>query len=209
MAKESSFKNMTLTLLVITMVSSAVLAGAYRLTEDAINKVKIKKVNDGIANVLPEFDNDPSSEVSSKFIDGDSVWIYNATKDGEFVGSAIQTFTNNGFAGRISLMVGFLPDGSINNIEVISHNETPGLGDKIEPKKGTFSLQFKGKNPETMKLTVKKDGGDIDAITASTISSRAFCDAVSRAYTVFREDVMKTLGEWDGASGATSKASQN
>jgi electron transport complex protein RnfG len=202
MAKESTFKNMTLNLLVITLVSSALLAGAYELTKDAIKQVEIKKVNDGIANVLPEFDNDPSSDMFSKFLDGDSVKVYKAIKGGEFVGAAVQTFTNSGFGGRISLMVGFLPDGAINNIEVISHNETPGLGDKIETKKSGFSVQFQGKNPETFKISVKKDGGDVDAITASTISSRAFCDAVSRAYKVFREDVMKA-GEWDGTSGAT------
>jgi electron transport complex protein RnfG len=205
MARISSFKNMTLTLFVITLASSAVLAGVYKLTEDAIKQVKIKKINDGIANVLPEFDNNPSEEVSAKFVDGDSIKIYSASKDGTFVGAAVQTFTDKGFGGRISLMVGFLPNGDINNIAVISHNETPGLGDKIEPKKGKFSLQFHGKNPETVNLVVRKDGGEVDAITASTISSRAFCDAVARAYKVFREDVMKTEGEWDGASGATSK----
>ncbi|HRC93634.1 MAG TPA: RnfABCDGE type electron transport complex subunit G, partial [Tenuifilaceae bacterium] len=92
-----------------------------------------------------------------------------------------------GFGGRIELMVGFLPDGTINKITVISHKETPGLGDKIDPGKSDFSVQFEGKNPETFKVMVKKDGGDVDAITASTISSRAFCDAVNRAYKAFKE----------------------
>jgi electron transport complex protein RnfG len=87
---------------------------------------------------------------------------------------------------------------------VISHSETPGLGDKIDHRKHGFSLQFHGKNPETYKLVVSKEGGDVDAITASTISSKAFCDAVARAYAVYREDIMKK-GEWDGNTGATPK----
>lgn len=64
-------------------------------------------------------------------------------------------------------------------------NETPGLGDKIDKSKSSFPEQFVGKNPGQSSIQVKNDGGDIDAITAATISSRAFCDAVNRAYTAF------------------------
>ncbi|MDR2286383.1 MAG: RnfABCDGE type electron transport complex subunit G [Prevotellaceae bacterium] len=204
MAKESSFKNMALTLLVICFVSSGILAGVYELTKDAIDAVRIQKINRGIAEVLPPFDNNPSENVYKKFVDGDTVYVYIATKDAKDVGVAVQTFTNNGYGGRIVLLVGFLADGTINNINVISHNETPGLGDKIDAKKHRFSLQFCGKNPDTYKLAVKKEGGDVDAITASTISSKAFCNAVARAYQVYREDVMKK-GKWDGNTSATSK----
>lgn len=84
-------------------------------------------------------------------------------------------------------MVGFLPDGTINDIVVVEHNETPGLGDMIEKEKSDFSVQFKNKNPENFELSVKKDGGDVDGITASTISSRAYCDAVDRAYEAFKK----------------------
>lgn len=202
MAKESSFKNMVLTLLSITLVSSAVLAGVYELTKESIEAVRIQKINSGISNVLPPFDNNPSENVYKKFVDGDTIYVYTATKEGKDVGSAVQTFTNNGYGGKFVLMVGFLADGTINNIDVISHSETPGLGDKISPRKSGFSLQFHGKNPENYKLVVTKEGGDVDAITASTISSKAFCDAISRAYKVYREDIMKT-GKWDGATGAT------
>ena len=204
MARESSFKNMALTLFVITFVSSAVLAGVYELTKDAIDAVRIRKINQGISEVLPPFDNNPSDSVYKKFVYGDTVYVYIATKDGQNTGAAVQTFTNCGYGGKFVLLVGFLADGTINNIKVISHNETPGLGDKIDPAKHGFSLQFHGKNPETYKLTVSREGGNVDAITASTISSKAFCDAVARAYAVYREDVMKT-GEWDGNTGATTK----
>ncbi|MDR1593029.1 MAG: RnfABCDGE type electron transport complex subunit G [Prevotellaceae bacterium] len=204
MAKESSFKNMALTLLVICFVSSGILVGVYELTKDAIDAVRVQKINRGIAEVLPPFDNNPSENVHKKCVDGDTVYVYIATKDGKNAGAAVQTFTNNGYGGRIALLVGFLADGTINSINVISHNETPGLGDKIDHKKHGFSLQFHGKHPDTYKLVVKKEGGDVDAITASTISSKAFCDAVARAYAVYHEDVMKE-GEWDGNTGATKQ----
>jgi electron transport complex protein RnfG len=61
----------------------------------------------------------------------------------------------------------------------------------MDPKKSDFSLQFKGKNPGTFKLAVTKDGGQVDAITAATISSRAFCDAVDLAYRAFRQVAQK------------------
>ena len=80
-------------------------------------------------------------------------------------------------------MVGFLPNGCIYNIEVLELKETPGLGTKMTEEK--FKGQFKNKNPKNFKLIVKKDNGDVDAITAATISSRAFCDAVQRAYNAF------------------------
>ena len=88
-------------------------------------------------------------------------------------------------------MVGFDNDGKIIDIVVLKHSETPGLGDKMKKDKSDFSLQFMGKDPATFKLAVKKDMGDVDAITASTISSRAYCDAVQRAYDKFME-VKKT-----------------
>ena len=82
-------------------------------------------------------------------------------------------------------MAGFKPDGTIINITVLEHKETPGLGTKMtEPK---FKDQFSDKNPEQFILKVKKDGGPVDAITAATISSRAFCDAVQRGYNTLQK----------------------
>jgi len=91
-----------------------------------------------------------------------------------------------GFSGRFDIMVGFDHEGNIFNTEVLSHQETPGLGDKMDKKKSDFPLQFTGKNPETNNLAVKKDGGEIDAITAATITSRAFSDAVNNAWKAYQ-----------------------
>ena len=75
--------------------------------------------------------------------------------DGVFAGAAIEAVTTRGFGGPIKVMVGFRPDGTIHNTAVISHTETPGLGDKMDPRKSDFSLQFQGKNPGTFRLAVK------------------------------------------------------
>jgi electron transport complex protein RnfG len=188
MAKESTFKNMTFTLLTITLLSSACLGFVYSFTEGPINDAKIAKVNSAISKVLPEFDNNPTSQKFEREVDGGTLKFYPASKDGQPIGTAIETFTKIGFSGQFDLMVGFLPDGTIHGIEVIDHKETPGLGDKMESNKSNFSVQFKGKNPENFKLAVIKDGGNVDAITASTISSRAYCDAVQRAYNAFLKE---------------------
>ena len=183
--KESTLKNMVLSLLIISLVASVALGYVYEFTKGPIEVAKAAKVNDAIRAVVPACDNNPSAEVYKVAYEKDTLNVYPAKKGGQLVGAAVETYTEKGFAGHISLMVGFLPDGTINDIAVVSHHETPGLGDKMDKSKSNFSLQFMGKNPKDFKLMVKKDGGDVDAITASTISSRAFCDAVTRAYNAF------------------------
>jgi electron transport complex protein RnfG len=185
--KESTFMSMVSTLFVITLVAAALLGSVYALTKEPIRLAELKKKNDAIKVVVPGYDNEPSQEVKRIFMDGDSIYLYTARKEGKILGTAVETFTKEGFGGLIKLMVGFAPDGTIIDIAVLKQSETPGLGNKIEKGKSDFSLQFMGKNPETFKLAVKKDRGDVDAITASTITSRAYCDAVARAYRAFKE----------------------
>jgi len=183
--KESTFGNMLLALFVISLVSSTALGFVYEFTKEPIRLVEINRTNAAIQAVVPEFDNQPAIEFYKVAIGKDSLKFYPAKKNGELIGTAVETFTMKGFSGLIKLMVGFAPDGSIIDISVLQHQETPGLGDKIDKKKSDFSLQFQGKNPSNFKLIVKKDRGDVDAITASTISSRAYCDAVQRAYDAY------------------------
>ena len=185
MAKASTFRNMVVCLFLICFVCSGLLAVVNALTESPIAEANVAKINASIAAVVPTFDNEPSSEVFQVTVGSDAISVYPATLEGALVGYAVETFSNKGFGGRITLMVGFQPDGTVYNTSVVSHAETPGLGDKMDASKSNFSEQFKGIHPSTFRLAVKKDGGDIDAITASTITSRAFADAVSRAYEAF------------------------
>ena len=186
MARESTLKNMVITLASITLVSSALLGVVYALTKGPIDAAQVAKINNAISKVVPAFDNNPSAEKFEKELEGKSYIVYPAKSGGEVVGYAVESFTTGGFGGRIVLMVGFNIDGTINNTAVLSHAETPGLGDKMIEGKSNFSVQFQGKNPQDFKLLVKKDGGDVDAITASTITSRAFCDAVTSAWEVYK-----------------------
>lgn len=181
---ESTLKNMVMTLLLITLAASAAVGVVYQVTKDPIESAKTAKTMATIGMVVPAFDNNPSENKQTVETERGEVVVYTAAKGDEIVGYAIET-SANGFNGAIKLMAGFLPDGSIYKIEVLQHTETPGLGDKIESKKSSFSTQFEGKNLETFNISVKKDGGEVDAITASTISSRAYVNAVKQAYDVF------------------------
>jgi len=193
MAKlESNFKNMVLVLFLVTFIASGALGFVYELTKEPIKEVEIKNKNEAINEVItnfentePLFDNQPFIEKFKVASDKDSLVFYPAQKDGNVIGMAVETYTMLGFSGEIKLMVGFSNEGEIMNIAVLSHQETPGLGDKIENSKSDFSKQFRGIDPSEFKLKVKKDNGDVDAITASTISSRAYCDAVQRAYDAY------------------------
>jgi electron transport complex protein RnfG len=189
--KESTFGNMFLALFVISLVASTTLGFVYEFTKEPIRMVEINKTNNAISAVVPLFDNQPATEVFMVAGDIDSLRFYPAKKNGILVGTAVETFTKKGFSGLIRLMIGFAPDGTIIDITVLQHQETPGLGDKIDKKKSDFGLQFQGKNPGNFKLSVKKDRGDVDAITASTISSRAYCDAVQRAYNAYMTTLNK------------------
>ncbi len=187
---ESTFRNMLLALFVVSFISATTLGYVYEFTKEPIAIAKLKKKIAAIKKVVPEFTNDPNADMYkiASDIKGDTLEFYPAYKDSELVGTAIKTFSDLGFTKRIYLMVGFLADGTIHNISVLEHAETPGLGDKMDKKKSKWSEQFNGKNPANYKLIVSKDGGDVDAITAATISSRAYTDAVDRAYKAFIEN---------------------
>lgn len=192
--KESTFTSMVFTLFLVTLIASAALALVYEVTKGPIAEAKrIKKMN-AIGEVVPEFDNDPGSEVLKLGSGKDTLYFYQARQGEVLSGIAVETYTYLGFSGLVKLMVGFLPDGSIHDISVLEHAETPGLGDKMIKSKSldkatglSWSSQFEGKHPRDFNLRVKQDEGDVDAITAATITSRAFCDAVQRAYDGLQE----------------------
>ena len=196
MAKvESNFRNIFLCLFIISALLAGVLGTVNHITKEPIEQTKITKKQEAIKQVIPDFDELKEAKIAVETVvennifkkgqSADSLIVYDAYKDNQWVGTAVETFTDKGFSGRIKLMAGFLPNGNICKIEVLEHAETPGLGDKMEVGKGKFPDQFVGKNPADYKLSVSKDGGDVDAITAATISSVAYCDAVEKAYNVF------------------------
>ena len=183
MAVKSSFVNMTVCLLAICLVCSGLLAGVYALTAEPIAAAAAAKNEAAIMEVLPETAVTIEEERTVEF-EGAS-YAYNLAYDevGNVVGCAINV-APVGFGGPIVIKVGFDVNGVIWNTKVLSQAETPGLGAKcVEP---SFSEQFKGFDPAEKDLAVKKDGGDVDAITASTITSRAYTDGLLLASKVFQ-----------------------
>lgn len=199
---ESSLKNMVIVLTVITVVASGLLAYVNQLTAGPIAEANAKALSDAIAIVVPGFDNNPAEAPEAIELDGITYKVYKATKGGEFIGAAVES-SSNGFGGALTVLVGFDKEGKIIDYSVLSHAETPGLGSKAAEwfKKGAKG-DITGKNPGEQALTVNKDGGQIDAITASTITSRAFLKAVNNAYAAYSGQAV------DGTSGATQQVSE-
>ncbi|MBQ2171043.1 MAG: RnfABCDGE type electron transport complex subunit G [Paludibacteraceae bacterium] len=199
MAKlESTFKNMVLSLVSISVVAAVALAGVFLLTSANIENQKAQKQQKAIMDVLPQ--KGEGAVIADPEKVGDVV-IYRATKDGKEIGAAVQV-SEMGFGGAQKLMVGFDAEGKIVDYAVLEHQETPGLGDKIvfwfkdTKKQGQNILGREAKN-----LTVSKDGGEVDAITAATISSRAFLRAINKAYAAY-------MGSADAHSGATKQVKE-
>jgi electron transport complex protein RnfG len=186
--KKDTFINMVVSLFAITIVSGFALGFVNDLTVGPIKEAKIAKKVNALKLVLPEFDNNPVEQVlllKSEFAK-DSVEVYPAFKNNEFVGAAVIGSTEKGFSGLIKIMVGFKPDGTIQNIEVLEQKETPGLGTKMKEDK--FIAQFRDKNPSSFNVKPTKDMGEVDALTGATITTRAFGGAVQMAYDEFMKN---------------------
>ena len=197
---ESSLMNMALVLTGVTVIAGALLGYVNELTKGPIAEANAKALSDAIALVVPGFDNNPAEAPESIDLNGATYKISKATKGGEFIGAAVES-SANGFGGALNVLVGFDKEGNIIDYSLLSHAETPGLGSKAADwfKKGQKG-DITGKNPGKGALVVNKDGGDVDAITASTITTRAFLNAVNAAYAAYSGQNV------DGMSGATEQA---
>ena len=191
---------MLLVLTGVTAISVALLAYVNELTKEPIAQANAKTLSDAVSAVVPGFDNDPIAEKKTQEVNGVQYAVYPATKEGKFIGAAVEA-TSMGFGGELKVLVGFDAEGKIIDYSLLSHVETPGLGSKAADwfKKGNKG-DITGMNPGEASLTVSKDGGKVDAITASTITSRAFLNAVNVAYAAYAGQ-----NTADGATGATQK----
>ncbi len=181
---------MVVTLFLVTFFAAAALGFVYDMTKEAIELSKMRAQSEAIEKVLPAFEKLGDAINVPAGTGEDTLRIFPAYAGGELVGVAVKTFTNKGFGGYISIMAGINDSGNFSGYEVLEHAETPGLGSKMT---GWFKNSEKpgqsviGKNPVSNALEVRKDGGEIDGITASTITSRAFLDALERAYEAYKE----------------------
>ena len=189
---KSSLTNMLVVITVITIVAAGVLASVNAVTAPQIKKINEENLAAGIKAVMGSDD----IQVSDPWeVDAFTAYDIN-DKQGNLLGKAVVT-TENGFGGPLKVLVGFNTDGDILGYTVLEHAETPGLGAKAEE---WFQDKIIGMNPGTNNFTVSKDGGEVDAITASTITSRAFLRAIQNAYD-------KIIAGQDVTSGATQQAS--
>ena len=181
--KSSAF-NMALVLVSVAVFSALIIGSVYQLTLKPIKQAKSNRELEAIREVVyGDFSNNPYEErheISVSHGKGKVVLFPARDANGKITSVAIKTYSKNGFGGRIEMMLGLLVDGTINKYKIIEQKETPGLGTKITESR--FSDQFHGMNPGKQVFKVKQDGGDIDAVTAATISSRAVVDAINRGY---------------------------
>ena len=199
---ESSLKNMVVVLATITLVASAAVGGVYTITKEPIAQAKAAAVESALKQVLPAFDATTSQTIEVNAV---AVVAHTATVEGTAVGYAVESLSKNGFGGAVRLMVGFDTDGKIININVLEQKETPGLGTKMADENNPLLLSFKDKKASELNMTVRKDGGDIDALTAATISSRAYAEAVAVAYEAFKVAAGWQTEAGEVATGATKQ----
>lgn len=196
---------LVLALALIAAVAAALLGGVYLLTEKPIQEAMQAKTNAALSEVLPAFDNQPGEET----VQIDEVTFYIGRKDGKITGVAGETITPKGYNGNVTVLTGLKPDGTITTVLVTKQAETPGLGTVVCERKREKTLsgliqgktetglppnpvldQFSGMKAEAgnSPWKVKKDGGQIDAVTGATITSRAVTDAVFTIAETFAEN---------------------
>ncbi len=158
-------------LTLICLIVGGVLGVTYNLTREKIAEAEQAKIDQALSEIFP----------SAEFVEEND--YYMALENGELTGYAV-IVEGRGFGGKLKVAIGIRLDGTIQRVRVISHSETPGLGSEVAEDE--FLAQFEGKTLEELKL--KKEGGEIDAVTGATISSRAVVDIV-------REELQKMMDE--------------
>jgi len=174
-------------LVLITTIAGFCLSLVYTVTQAKIEASKQAEISEALKNVAPfmtdspevhTFDYDNARAVKTP------VTIYDVVKNGNHLGAALKLTTPEGYAGDITFLMGVNAGGAITGFEILETRETPGLGAKASDK-DIFWGQFVGKTLDSMDFRVKKDGGDVDAITASTITSRAITHALEEGLKIY------------------------
>lgn len=177
----STFAGMSLSLTLICLVFTGLMATVYDITLEPIAEAGKAKQQNAIKAVQNDFDEMVTDTVT---VDGKTYPVFKTYKAGKWNGTAVES-TANGYGGEIKVMIGFDNQDNVVDFQVLSHSETPGLGAKMDQwfKDPKHTVNRRHLENETLK--VNKDGGDIDAITAATITSRAFLNSVNDAYKAY------------------------
>jgi Na+-translocating ferredoxin:NAD+ oxidoreductase subunit G len=172
-------------LCLIATVSGVCLSVVYKGTKDIIEEAQARELEDALQNVAA-FLTDERKEISFEH-NGKTFDFYVPEDNPKTGGAAVRVTTSEGYSGDITFLMGVDSGGAVSGFQILESKETPGLGSKASDK--SFWGQFIGNSLETYQFAVKSDGGEVDAITASTITSRAIAEALDnglQAYQAYR-----------------------
>lgn len=192
------------------VVTVGIVAVTHSLTAGRIEDNRLISQHRALGQVVPEsmvgadlLDSTLALPASGALGQSSEFIAWRARKNGETQAVILPVIAQDGYSGDISLLVGIAADGELTGVRVLSHHETPGLGDKIEVRKSDWITQFDELslgNPPIEQWAVKKDGGVFDAFTGATITPRAVIGAIKRSLEYFASHRARLLGKPEGDS---------
>jgi len=200
----NSIPRLVLVLTLITAGAGLVLSLVESVTREPIAEQRRQEMLRALQAVLPPADNSPDDDTVELVVGQDKRGrdvmrkFFRGRKDGQLSGLAFKVVAPDGYSGNIDVMVGIDPSGTVVGIEILSHNETPGLGDKIAFPE--YKKTFAGKNLDNADWRVKKDGGEFDQITGATISPRAVVGAVRKGLEFYRDNKSEVIADSQGGT---------
>jgi electron transport complex protein RnfG len=196
----------------VAVIGTSLLTGVDALTADRIAAQERRVILEQLGQIIPrEYDNSLLEDRmvfsdENHFPKGQLVTAYRARLNNKPVAVVLKFNAVSGYNGKIALLAGINFDGTLRGVRVISHKETPGLGDAIEVEKSNWINDFEGrslKKPESSLWAVKRDGGSFDQFTGATITPRAVVDAVKLALEYFetnRQFLFEAAADPSGSS---------
>lgn len=208
----------SLVLALFAAVTTAAIAVTYLLTRDAIVAQERAARARALLEIVPQSRHDNSMLDDTIAVDDTELLaleeagnIHVALSDGRPVAFIIPSIAPDGYSGTIKLITGVNTDGTVAGVRILSHKETPGLGDKVDLKKSDWVLGFDGKsldNPQPERWKVKKDRGEFDQFTGATITPRAVTKAVYQSLLYFKAN-RKTLAQYHSPASTPAEDPDN
>lgn len=179
------------------VIGSTLVSFTYENTKERIADNERKALLKKLHQLIPadDIDNDIVNDTimvsNPDFLGAEQTIVYRGRKLNQPVAAVFNTVAPEGYSGSINMLVAVKTDGTLGGVRIVSHRETPGLGDKIEERKSDWVLGFKGKslnNPDKSRWKVKRDGGDFDQFTGATITPRVVVNAVKKTLMYFQDN---------------------
>ncbi len=209
-ALAQSIRRSAIGLGIFAIITGGSIAVTQALTEERIREEAARAEAQALFEIIPEsrHDNDLLNDTvqlpaGERLASPGPVTAWVARENGEPIGFIMPVVAPDGYSGEIRLLVGIDLQGTVLGVRVVSHRETPGLGDRIETKKSDWIYSFEGRsldNPEPRNWNVKKNGGVFDQFTGATITPRAVVKAVQKSLVYFRQNQREILNRLEETS---------